>query len=104
MASGLLRLHHHPVHQPKSIAQAGAAALGDRKPVALASRHPARRGRPPLRPAQWGASVGSAEDIGPQPAALQRFSLDPRWPDGGGARHQPNARLGWHQHQQDGVI
>jgi len=37
------------------------------------------------RPAQWGAGVGSAADIGSQPAALQRFPIDPRWADGGGA-------------------
>jgi hypothetical protein len=42
-------------------------------------------GRPSLRPAQWSAGVGSAEDIGFQSAALQRVSLNPRWSDGGGA-------------------
>ena len=35
-------LHHQTAHQPKGAATSGAAALGDRKPVALASRHPVR--------------------------------------------------------------
>ena len=59
--------------------------MGNRKPVALAPRYAARRGRSPLRPAQWRAGAGSVADIGPQPAALQRFPIDPRWPDDGGA-------------------
>ena len=28
---------------------------------------------------------------------LERIPIDPRWPDGVGRRHQPNAQLGWHQ-------
>jgi len=43
------------------------------------------RGRSPLRPTQRRAGVGTTADVGTEPAALQRFPVDPRWPNGGGA-------------------
>ncbi len=74
-----------------------------RKPMALAPRHPAGRGRPPLQPPQWRSCVSAAAHLGSESAALQRLSLHSCWLDGRGARHQPDARLGWHQPARNGV-
>jgi hypothetical protein len=72
--------------------------------LALDVLNPTWRGRPSLRPAQWGTGVGSAEENASESAALQWFSLSSRWLDGRSARHQLNARLGPNQSRSDGMM
>ena len=71
-----------------------SASVGALIRVALGSRRPARRGRPPLRPPHRCTGVLTPENGGDEPPAPRWVSLHPSGPARAGLRHQGSARAG----------